>query len=95
MSADLSDIPPEAFCRVCGEPMKVVRYEDEARAMGFKVPHRGIPSIECHDRQLVIEDDDVAQELMKRLETYHAAKALEESETVTHQLLRETPAHAR
>lgn len=68
------EIPPEAICRVCGEPMKVVRWADRARAAGLKVPGGEITTIECHDYVLTIDDEEVAQEVVKLLDSYHAAK---------------------
>ena len=70
-------IPDQALCPICGTPMRVIRYEDRARALGLTVPERGIPSIECHGYQLIIEDDEEAEEIMKLLEAYHASMSPE------------------
>jgi hypothetical protein len=66
-------IPDEALCPGCGKPMRVVRYEERARTLGLAVPERGIPSIECHGYQLILEDHEEAEELMKALEAHHAS----------------------
>ena len=72
MLTDLQ-IPDEAICHICGKPMRVVRSEERARALGLRVPEGGITTIQCHDYYLTIEDEDVAQEIIKLLDAYHAA----------------------
>jgi hypothetical protein len=76
MSADLG-IPEEAICPVCGEPMRVVRSGERARALGLQVPGGEITTIQCHDYYLTIEDEDVAQEMIKLLDAYHASREQE------------------
>ena len=66
-------IPDEAICHICGKPMKVMRYGDRARALGLNVPGGEITTIECHDYVLTIEDEDVAQDIIKLLDAYHAS----------------------
>ena len=75
MSVELKDIPREALCHICGEPMRVLHHEQRAIALGFKVPEGGIFTIECHGFQLRIDDEEAEQEVVKLLEAYHATKA--------------------
>src|SRR4051794_18378208 len=65
-------IPAEAICHVCGKPMRVIRSEGLAAAMGFKVPEGQIVTIECCDHQLRIEDEEVKSEVVSLLEASHA-----------------------
>lgn len=72
MTTDTKNIPAEAICRACGQPMKVVRHDGRASALGFKVPPGGIFTIECCGDQLRIEDEEVEREVVRLLESYHA-----------------------
>ena len=85
MPVELKDIPPEAICHICGEPMKVLHHEHRARALGFKIPDGGIFTIECHGFQLRIDDEEAEREVVRLLEAYHASKAAKAAEgSVSH-----------
>jgi len=64
-------IPEEAICHVCGEPMKVIDLTAKAAELGMSVPEENSYVIECCNHELTIEDDEEFRQLRDMLLEYH------------------------
>ncbi len=66
-------IPDMAICHKCGNPMRVVDLNAQARRLGVQVPDESFV-IECCGSELTVEDEEAARQLRDLLAEYHAAE---------------------
>jgi hypothetical protein len=64
------DIPKLAICHICGEPMKLEDISILAKRLGYKVAE-GSYVLGCCDFELTVDDEGLANHLVKLLQAYH------------------------
>jgi hypothetical protein len=65
------EIPDEAICHICGQPMKVFDLSAEAERHGMRLPEANSYSIRCCDHELTVEDYGEFRRIRDLLAAYH------------------------